>query len=319
VRSAEDGEKLGVATAFETHAILRAGSQSKYKHKRMTAKIGTKKAWKHFLAAIRFTHVPWGCGVWPAFFSIGTGVPWPDGGEMDILEYVNDDQGGMTSFHTSKQCKLDPDEVNKYGHMPDINQPANNGSNYNCLTRYCANCTALGCAPNVMPLHTGPQWANRPGVLAMERAASFTKIFYIPDGSVPQGFAEGKVNPEEWDRWVVSYYPFGSSSGCPDADNIMSPQRFIMNIAFCGDWASKVWGNSPACHDLGLSYNHTATRKKLRVSKDQCRAVDPLAEYAPEEDCCTQFIYDGEGEHHAEEYLRERAFYNITWFKVFTS
>ena len=34
----------------------------------------------HYLAAMRFTHVPWGAGVWPAFWMNGMGK-WPDSGE----------------------------------------------------------------------------------------------------------------------------------------------------------------------------------------------------------------------------------------------
>lgn len=317
--SLADAMAAGVVETSESHAIVRAGNASNYGFKRNTAKIGTKQSWTHFLAAMRFSHVPYGCGVWPAFFTLGVGQAWPWGGEMDILEFVND-QGSMTSFHTGHECKLDPAEVNKYRPMPDANEAANNHSQYNCLTKYCATCTSLGCAPNVLPLRTGEQWAGMPGVLAMHRMASFAKIFYIPEAEIPEGLDNGSdASPDDWDRWIISYYPFADSPQCPNPDAVMGPQRFILSIAFCGDWASKVWGKSPTCSRTGPVYNATATEAKLHISvqQHQCRAVDPLAEYAPEEDCCTQFISDEHGEFGTDAYLHRRAFFNISWFRVF--
>lgn len=317
--SYEDAKRLGVVESTSSYSVLRSGSTSDKAFKRVTAKIATKKSWKHFLAAVRFNHVPYGCGVWPAFFTLGTGSEWPHGGEMDILEYVND-QGSMTSFHTSHECKLDPKKVNKYRPMPDSNLAANNYSSYNCLTRYCATCTSLGCAPNVMPLLTGEQWAQRPGVFAMERTPRFTKLFFIPAGQEPRDLVHGEPKPEGWDKWIISYYPFGDSDGCPDADNIMAPQQFVFQIAFCGDWASKVWGDSPTCSRRGSVFNSTATKEKQAIDAAkkpaQCRAVDPLAEYAPHEDCCTRFITDPSGTYGTDSYLHDRAFFNISWFKV---
>lgn len=239
---------------------------------------------------------------------------------MDILEYVND-APAMASFHTSKTCSLDPGEVSKYGGMPDLNQAGNNGSSYNCYTKYCKDCKSIGCAPNTMPLLTGQQWAERPGVIAMERTRSFTKIFFIPEDALPSDLESDAPRPETWDKWIISYYPFDASErkrpgSCPDASQIMSSQQFIITLAFCGDWASKVWGGS-TCTSKGPAYNSTAKKGTAVMDRSQCRAVDPLAEHAPEQDCCTQFIWDEDGKYRAEDYLEERAFFNISSFKVY--
>mmetsp|Transcript_79210 Transcript_79210/g.222070 ORF Transcript_79210/g.222070 Transcript_79210/m.222070 type:complete len:155 (-) Transcript_79210:147-611(-) len=154
----------------------------------------------------------------------------------------------------------------------------------------------------------------------MERTADFAKIFFIPEGEIPQDVSEEAPRPEGWNRWLIAYYPFAASPGCPDPDDVMGPQQFILSIAFCGDWASKVWGDSPTCTQTGPVYNETATKNKwpIDLAEGQCRAVDPLAEYAPAEDCCTQYIADEEEEFGTSEELQETAFFNISWFKVFT-
>jgi len=279
----------GVAQAYPTHAVLRAGrADPQYRYKRYTAKIGTQKSWSYFLAAMRFSHVPYGCGVWPAFFTLAPGAPWPDGGEVDILEYVNDDVS-KTSLHTGHACRLDPNLVNRYGYMPDRNR-----MNYDCRTRYPQH---LGCAPNKW-MRSGQQWAHNPGVVALERTAEFLKIFFIPEGSIPGDLIGDAPRPDTWDRFIVSYYPF-SANGCPPS--VMAAQQLVLNIGFCGDWASKVWGDSAYCK----SRTHS------------CRSVDPLHEYAPQQDCCTQFIFDEDRAHGTDDYLRQRAFFNISWLKVY--
>mmetsp|Transcript_26694 Transcript_26694/g.76934 ORF Transcript_26694/g.76934 Transcript_26694/m.76934 type:complete len:205 (+) Transcript_26694:31-645(+) len=204
--------------------------------------------------------------------------------------------------------------------MPDANAGGNAGEQYNCYTEYCDTCHSLGCAPNVQPLLTGQEWANRPGVIAMERTAEFAKIFFIPDGEIPQDVWEDTPRPSGWDKWLIAYYPFAASPGCPNPDDIMAEQHFILGIAFCGDWASKVWGLSGRCVGMGPTFNATATDYKLPIAPEQqqCRSVDPLAEHAPAEDCCTQFVADENGAFGADEHLRQSAFFDMSWFKVYT-
>lgn len=323
VGSYEEGKAYNVTLANKNYAILSAGPRSDIRMKRRTVKVATKKSWKHFLAVMRFSHVPHGCGVWPAIFTLGANTRWPVGGEMDILEYVNDG-GSVSSFHTSKDCKLDPAKINKFGPMQDMNLASNGGDLYDCKTRYCENCTSLGCAPNKLPLLSAPQMANTPGFIAMERTASFAKIFFIPENEFPSDLADDKPTPDHWDKWVISYYPFGDSEEtCAQPDEIMAPQMFIIQIAFCGDWASKVWGSSPSCSNVGPRFNVTATKGKHAITAAEannhmCRAVDPLAEHAPTDDCCHKFIWDEGNTYGTNAYLQERAFFNISWFKVFT-
>lgn len=284
-----DAEKAGVVEAHKTHAILRAGEPSpSWKYKRQTAKIATKGTWNHFLATMSYSHLPYGCGVWPAFFTLATNSPWPKGGEMDILEYVNMDVS-KSSFHTGSGCILKRQEVFKEGLMPD-----RNAMDYDCETAYP---DKLGCAPNKW-MRTGEQWSNSPGVVAMEWTEDFIKIFFIPEREIPEDLKSEAPKPETWRKWLFSYYPL-KASGCT-ADHIQ-PQQLVMQINFCGDWASKVWSDDKTCEPLMKG----------------CRAVDPLSEYAPEEDCCTQFIWDEDDTYGTSRYLKERAFFNISYIKVF--
>ena len=58
----------GVVEATDDYAILRVGARGNYL-KRQSARLVSKKDWTYFLAAAHFTHVPMGCGVWPAWWT----------------------------------------------------------------------------------------------------------------------------------------------------------------------------------------------------------------------------------------------------------
>jgi len=305
----EDAIADKVVEAHETHAILRTGSRSSKRYKRNSAKLRSNRAWTYMLMAMKFSHTPWGCGLWPAFWTHAPGWRWPEGGELDILEYVNDFPS-QTSFHTGakNKCTMDGGVVNMpyCQPMPDLN-----GMNYDCTTRYPKQ---LGCAPNKLPLWSPYEWAHNPSVIAVQWTERFIKVFVIPERDIPADLESDDPYPDGWDRWLVAWYPFALSNErrpgtCANPGKVMEPQNLIININFCGDWAGKVWPFSGSC------VNRVGPQFPL-----QCRAVDPLLDWGPNrssDDCCTQFIVDEEGKYGADEYLRERAYFNMSWIKVY--
>eukprot|EP00405_Crypthecodinium_cohnii_P037229 CAMPEP_0206549048 /NCGR_PEP_ID=MMETSP0325_2-20121206/14235_1 /ASSEMBLY_ACC=CAM_ASM_000347 /TAXON_ID=2866 /ORGANISM="Crypthecodinium cohnii, Strain Seligo" /LENGTH=563 /DNA_ID=CAMNT_0054048621 /DNA_START=73 /DNA_END=1768 /DNA_ORIENTATION=+ len=289
--SKDDAFRYGVVEAHHDHAILGAGRRSsKYHFKRHSAKIQSKEAYKYYLVTMKFSHVPYGCGVWPAFFTLGSGKSWPAGGEVDILEYVNMDLSKASLHVGGDNCTLDQQAVNKFGDMPD-----RNGMNYNCVTDYSRG--ELGCAPNKW-MRSGIQWTENPGVVAMEWTEEHVKVFAIPESEIPKDLVTDRPRPESWDEWLFSYYPLAASD-C--SSHMEVPQHLLLQINFCGDWASKVWGLDQSCSKI----------------VQHCRPVDPLAEYAPNKDCCTQYIWDEYYQYGTDHDLKLNAFFNISYIKVY--
>lgn len=56
-------------------------------------------------------HMPTGCGTWPAWWQ--NGPNWPEGGEIDILEGVNDFTQNQVSIHTGVGCTIPSDTNDK--------------------------------------------------------------------------------------------------------------------------------------------------------------------------------------------------------------
>ncbi|OLQ06127.1 putative endo-1,3(4)-beta-glucanase [Symbiodinium microadriaticum] len=91
---------------IKDHVVIRTGALRN--GKRDSVRIQTNKAWnphEGFLVAMKYRHVPYGAGVWPAFWTMCSDYTWPKGGELDILEFAND-QPNLMTFHTLGDCAV---------------------------------------------------------------------------------------------------------------------------------------------------------------------------------------------------------------------
>ncbi|KAH9991442.1 endo-beta-glucanase [Russula vinacea] len=169
-------------------------------------------------------HMPQGCGTWPAVWELGGG-DWPKGGEVDIVEGVNDQEPNASSLHTNPGCTM-PESRVMTGTTTGLDCDANANAN--------AGCGVHATAPN----NYGPEFNdNGGGWYAMERTPMFIKIWFWPRdaGDVPsdvQNSSSSSINTDAW--------------GTPtcDIDSNFSPSNIIINLTFCGDWAGAVYGSS---------------------------------------------------------------------------
>lgn len=73
---------------------------------RGSVRIESKKTYNKGLFIVDIKHMPGGiCGTWPAFWSLGGGT-WPQNGEIDILEGVNQNTQNKMVLHTDTQCSV---------------------------------------------------------------------------------------------------------------------------------------------------------------------------------------------------------------------
>ena len=73
---------------------------------RESIRLEGKRRFDRGLFVLDLAHMPAGCGVWPAFW-LTDEANWPDNGEIDIVEGVNQQSVVKTALHTSESCSMD--------------------------------------------------------------------------------------------------------------------------------------------------------------------------------------------------------------------
>ncbi|CAK9092659.1 Probable glycosidase C21B10.07 [Durusdinium trenchii] len=277
-----------VAHASAAGAIIRVGEQV-HPFKRRSLMLHSPRAWRPdvgFVVAMKYKHVPYGPGVWPAFWFLNSDRPWPSGGELDVLEFANDETAKVT-FHTDQNCSLN---VPKMMSCASQLVGASMDTDVSCLTNYSGN--ALGCMPPQLR-RTGEWYSKNPGVLVTVWDASGITTFHIPEGQIPADLKAEKPQPNTWpSAWRMAFMPFDPET----CVNIAHPQEIVINIALCGDWAGNSWWTCKECRNTGFIPNYCI----------------PGHVTEPATDCCTIYMSNPS----AEEPLKTQAYFDIDYVKV---
>ncbi|KAK0466920.1 endo-beta-glucanase [Desarmillaria tabescens] len=175
-------------------------------------------------------HMPQGCGTWPAVWTVGPN--WPNGGEIDIIEGVNNQVYNQATLHTSSGCTMPSNSRTQSGVALQNNCDVNVNSNAGCGVQF-QNANSYGAGFN----NNGGGW------YAVERTNSFIKVWFWGrhDSNVPSAVSNGSgsVNTDSWGT-PFAYFP---SNSCSLASHF-SAQNIIINLTFCGDWAGNVYASS---------------------------------------------------------------------------
>ncbi|CAE8651591.1 unnamed protein product, partial [Polarella glacialis] len=291
----EEAFSKGVVETSEEHGtILRIGDVEpsdapNAPFKRQSVMLHSNVAWSPndgMLVVMKYNHVPYGAGVWPAFWLMNSDVLWPNGGEFDVLEYANDEVSKVT-FHTNRNCFLDQGKLGQCMR----GKPTGGPGPSNCNTDYFKN--LLGCRPRQMQ-RSGEWFAKNPGVMAAAWDADGVTVYHIPNAEIPADLSSDKPKPETWGRFVLAYVPLDRGS-CAD---VAKPQEIVLNIALCGDWAGGAWLKSSAARRTGFTHG----------------CVSDIGN--PAGDCCSKFVT--ENTTNVNGYMKNRAYFSIDYMKVFT-
>ncbi|KAG6068455.1 hypothetical protein E4U32_000608 [Claviceps aff. humidiphila group G2b] len=199
---------------------------------RPSIRLESKEAYNHGLFVADFLHMPPSqCGLWPAFWSYGSN--WPNDGEIDLIEGANDQHRNILSAHTSAGCTLSKNLESKALTPPRT-----------------ANCDVgtlnVGCAYDAPANDTSSYGdgfnAAGGGVYAMEWDSEYIKIWHFARSQIPRDIKTKKPDPK---TWGLPDAIFGGDS-C-DVDKYFKDMSLVININFCGDWGSAVWGKTDGC------------------------------------------------------------------------
>jgi len=205
---------------------------------RQSVRLSSKKSYQRGLFIIDLWHMPNGCATWPAFWMVGPN--WPNEGEIDIIEGVNENQNNvLTTLHTSGGCDQSSEPTSAFtGHWatgsqgnPSDNCDINAGDQYSNQ-----GCSIIG-AGGTYGSSFNAAGTSGGGVFATQWEASGIYMWYFPRNQIPSDIAKKQPNPAGWGLPYAAF-TFGGSCSASHFAN----QQVIFDLTFCGDWAGSVFG-----------------------------------------------------------------------------
>ncbi|KAA1476410.1 2 beta-glucan [Dentipellis sp. KUC8613] len=226
-------QSQGLATVSGSNFILRADDTTVLSASgpgRNSVRLQSNKQYSTHVAVFNIEHMPQGCGTWPAVWELGDN--WPNEGEVDIVEGVNDQPPNASTLHTTAGCTMPASGRTETGNptSTDCNTADNNNA---------------GCGVQTTDANNyGPAFNNNGGGwYAIERTSTFIKVWFWARnaGGIPSDVTSGasSVNTDNWGT-PDAYFP---NTDCDFASHF-GPHNIIINLTFCGDWAGSVYGNS---------------------------------------------------------------------------
>ncbi|KAM0750678.1 hypothetical protein T439DRAFT_342968 [Meredithblackwellia eburnea MCA 4105] len=208
------------------NAIIKVDNTSTvpYNEKRNTVRIASTDLYSTgTLWVFDAVHVPYGCSVWPAFWS--QAQSWPSGGEIDVFEGVNLQTANQYALHTTNGCTASGTSSTMSGTLSYSNCSSSANSNSGCTISE-TKADSYGSAFN----------AAGGGVFVTEFATTGISIWFFSRANVPSDLltsnSSAVPSPSNWGT-PSAYYP---SSSCDIATHFAN-QQLILDITLCGDWA----------------------------------------------------------------------------------
>lgn len=198
---------------------------------RNSVRVSSNKIYNTGLFILDINRAPWGCGVWPAFWTLGNGQ-WPTTGEIDIIEGVHDNEHNQVTWHTSAGCNLTASSD-----FTGTIVQQNNQSYLDCE----GSATLPGCGViEWSQASYGPTFdAQGGGVFAMKWDQDGISVWNFYRVAVPEDIQEGFPNPATWPNPTATLEP----TGCNPLE-YFNNHTIIFDITFCGDWAGNSYATS---------------------------------------------------------------------------
>jgi len=217
---------------------------------RRSVRISSYNAYDESIIVLDLQHMPEGCSTWPAFWTLSQTGPWPRGGEIDIIEGVNNQQGNLASLHTTPSCT-----------MPDDRSESGTPTSSDCDTSVNFN---QGCGVSFQKSSSyGSNFNSQGGgfyVMARTRQDGI-RIWYwsrndpttppeIRNGQLSasdsgsdslQLFGDGGISPNPGWGMPAASFPVGDNC---DYDSHFDAHVMVFDLTFCGDWAGAVYPDS---------------------------------------------------------------------------
>ncbi|KXG45964.1 Concanavalin A-like lectin/glucanase, subgroup [Penicillium griseofulvum] len=241
---AETAKSSGMAKITNGAVYLGANYKDKSPNGRPSTRVRSKDVFTTGLFVADIAHMPAGtgkgasCGIWPAYWT--SGPDWPNSGEIDIIEGVDNQKSNAITLHTAKGCNMDV---------------TGSESTADQTSADCEDSDA-GCSQGTTSANNygAPFNANGGGVYVTEWASASISVWFFPRGSAK---ANAVINAGTADLDVKSFGPaLASFSGntCNIAERFKE-NYIIFNTNFCGSWASREYLKDEKCTSVAPTCN----------------------------------------------------------------
>ncbi|EIW73129.1 hypothetical protein TREMEDRAFT_59291 [Tremella mesenterica DSM 1558] len=193
---------------------------------RNSVRMNTRDIFSGGLFIIDLQVMPFGCGVWPAFWTLGYEGSWPDNGEIDILEGIMSNN----NKHTTAGCQLDQSPGLFTGTVGNTNCDSSSGG------------TGCSIISDSTSSYGQPFNNDGGGVFAMKWDGSGISIWNWNRWDIPQDITNQNPDPTTWGLPAAEF----SGNSC-DMGRYFQAQVLILNIDLCGDWAGGVYSTYSYC------------------------------------------------------------------------
>ncbi|KAJ6593842.1 glycoside hydrolase family 16 protein [Mycena capillaripes] len=225
-----------LSVASDRSFLMRADNVNKVspsERGRKSVRISSPTAYGDSVMVLDIWHMPTGCSTWPAWWTVSRTGPWPRGGEIDVIEGVNNNANNLASLHTIANCSM-PQNRDQSGQT--VSTVCDASFNYN-----------QGCGVSFTKPNSYGQGfnSNGGGWYAMLRSSRGIYVWFWSrnDSTVPIEVSQGlsTVNPDQ-SLWGVPDAAFPTDS-C-DCSSHFDPHNIVFDLTFCGDWAGSAYGTS---------------------------------------------------------------------------
>ncbi|KAG6814462.1 hypothetical protein H0H92_007466 [Tricholoma furcatifolium] len=212
------------------NAVMRVETTASVASTRQSIRITTQSNYNGGLFVMSAVHMPTGCGTWPAFWT--NGPNWPAGGEIDIVEAVNNYTNNQMTIHTNPGCTLSSSNANTL----DISGTVIGGTDCAAITTGNQGC---GIRSNSNVTFGEGFNGNGGGTYAMQWDSTGIAIYFFPRGSEPSDLTNGTPLPNNWGLPMARW----PAANCNPYE-FFSNHSAIFDTTLCGDWAGGVWTGS---------------------------------------------------------------------------
>ena len=201
----------------------------------LSIRISSKKSYTGGLFIADFFAMPHGCSVWPAWWSVGPN--WPNGGEIDVVEGVNNRTTNQMTLHTSDGCSLQNQT------SPDPNAKVNLATTSALISTQCASSGSNndGCAFTDTNTNSYGHGFNiiAGGVFAHLWVNSSISIWHFPRTNIPSDIVAMQPNPSTWPSPAAVF-----TDGSCDINSHFQDHNLVIDTTLCGDFAGADYPNS---------------------------------------------------------------------------